>query len=375
MSAAATESIQRRHEPANASRPALIVAGLLGAALVFTRVTQLGPITASLSLADLVLLPGLVILFPRFRGHWPLHYWLVSMLVMHTISWLNGLEYASLSTMPDVLKVLVTCAYALVGFAIGRLPGGDRAFTRGALWTVLPVCLMMVVAAITRQPRWFLEPDMIRVRGPMTDPNGMAIYLAGILPLAGSLSLATLPLMLVAALTTASRTGLTATMAALVAWLALERRVAYLLVLAALAVPLVVVVLPHVNVNRLLAIEAGLSKRSTTWDVAWRTARLHPFIGVGKGNYRAVQVEQAPGAHNTYLDMMIGNGVIGLTLFLVPVLWWMFRPVLQGTRNLWAVTVLACLVGGLAVSLWDWRLFWIAVGALNGQFAVQRTDR
>lgn len=364
--AAARESRQQQARAGNTPRSVYIVVGLLAASLILTRVMTVGPISANLSLADLVLIPAFLILYRRFRGHSSFHYWLLALLVMQAVSWFNGLEYATIDIAKDVLAIFATCAYGLVGFGIGHLRDGERAFTTGMLLTVIPTCLLMIVAAVTRQPRWFLEPDLLRVRGPMTDPNGMAIYLAGGLPLVAGRSLWWLPVLLIGILTTASRTGAAATGAALVAWVVLQRRLSYLLALVLVALPVILILLPSAQMQRLMTMERGLAERAETWNVAWQTAKLHPFVGVGKGNYERTKIRQAPGAHNTYLHMLVGNGFIGLALFFVPILYWALRPYLIGTRNPWAVTIVACLVGGMAVSLWDWRLFWLAVGATNG---------
>lgn len=370
--AAACEGREQQAHAGSAPRSVYIVVGLLSASLILTRVMKIGPIEANFSLADLVLIPAFLILYRRFRGHSPFHYWLLALLVMQTVSWFNGLEYATTDIAKDVLAIFATCAYGLVGFGIGHLREGERAFTTGMMLTVIPTCLLMIVALVTRQPRWFLEPSLVRVRGPMTDPNGMAIYLAGALPLIASRSLLWLPVLLTAILTTASRSGVAATIAALTGWVVLQRRLSYLLALVGLALPVVLILLPSPQVQRLMRIQEGLSRRGRTWDVAWETAKLHPFVGIGKGNYERAKVRQAPGAHNTYLHMLIGNGFIGVALFFLPILYWALRPYLIGTRNPWAVTLLACMVGGIAVSLWDWRLFWLAAGAANGYYVSRR---
>jgi O-antigen ligase len=72
--------------------------------------------------------------------------------------------------------------------------------------------------------------------------------------------------------------------------------------------------------------------RSDLWTVAWRMTEDHPVAGVGLNNFRtfAPDYVQQPGAleevhlvvevprfvHNTYLQLLAENGVIGLGLFL-----------------------------------------------------------
>lgn len=335
--------------------------------MVFTRVTAIGPVQGNLSLADLLLLPALVTFLPALRGRWPIYYWLLGLLVVNVASWLNGFAFITSQTLVDLIKLCVNLSYALVGLGIGRTEDGERAFAKGVLITLVPVAVVMVIAAVTGTPRWFLDLDLIRVRGPMTDPNGMCIYLAGILPLVATLSPGWLVFILAAALTTASRTGIVSITIVFLAWCVVQRRILLLVAVLAAAGTVAVYLLASPPVQRLLSYERTLSNRAETWTTAWHTVGKHPLIGVGKGNYAVVRVKDAPDPHNTYLELLVGNGVIGLAAFVLPVGYWLLCAVALRRSDNWWISVLASLVAGLAVSLLDWRLFWLSLGAMHGR--------
>jgi O-antigen ligase len=84
--------------------------------------------------------------------------------------------------------------------------------------------------------------------------------------------------------------------------------------------------------ERLTDFDAGGGGRSTLWTGAWRAAKDHPVAGVGLNNFRDVAPDYArePGqledvrilaerprfVHNTYLQLLAENGVLGLLLYL-----------------------------------------------------------
>jgi O-antigen ligase len=83
--------------------------------------------------------------------------------------------------------------------------------------------------------------------------------------------------------------------------------------------------------TRVLAFEGGTG-RSDIWKVGWRMVKAEPIRGIGAGNFpnSSVHFLLAPGAirrddfivdepkvaHNTYLEVLAEQGVIGLGLFL-----------------------------------------------------------
>ena len=84
--------------------------------------------------------------------------------------------------------------------------------------------------------------------------------------------------------------------------------------------------------ERVTNFNAGGSGRNTLWTGAWRAAKDYPVAGAGLNNFRSVAPDYArePGAleqvhilaeqpryvHNTYLQLLAENGVIGLLLYL-----------------------------------------------------------
>jgi O-antigen ligase len=84
--------------------------------------------------------------------------------------------------------------------------------------------------------------------------------------------------------------------------------------------------------ERLTSFDAGGSGRTTLWTGGWRAAKDHPVAGVGLNNFRDVAPDYArqPGeleevhilaeqpryVHNTYLQLLAENGLVGLLLYL-----------------------------------------------------------
>ena len=88
--------------------------------------------------------------------------------------------------------------------------------------------------------------------------------------------------------------------------------------------------------DRLTHFTPGGSGRQDVWTVAWRIFRGHPLFGVGLNNFTVVEPRYAlePGqlidvrvvaeipdlVHNTYLQLLVETGPIGLIVFLIVVL-------------------------------------------------------
>jgi O-antigen ligase len=75
-----------------------------------------------------------------------------------------------------------------------------------------------------------------------------------------------------------------------------------------------------------LEMEAGgdiTSGRTDLYDMAWNTFLKHPAFGVGVGGFKA-----ATGAimavHNTYLQVLCEQGVVGFTVYIIPIVYCFF---------------------------------------------------
>jgi O-antigen ligase len=94
---------------------------------------------------------------------------------------------------------------------------------------------------------------------------------------------------------------------------------------------------PAADRARLTSSQGGGSGRTTIWKVGWREVQHHPIAGVGAGNfsdagaryviepglinhnatgYTAYFIDTPTVAHNTYLEVLAEEGIIGVTIFL-----------------------------------------------------------
>jgi O-antigen ligase len=145
------------------------------------------------------------------------------------------------------------------------------------------------------------------------------------------------PLAAFACFLTVSRGGLVAFGAALVAaiFMAGKRRgqmIALAAVGAVLAFGYFSVLAPAAARERITESNGGTG-RLDIWTVGWRMVQGAPLQGVGAGNFTVVSIHYllAPGAllrddfivdvpkvaHNTYLEVLAELGIVGLTLFLI----------------------------------------------------------
>jgi len=184
-----------------------------------------------------------------------------------------------------------------------------------------------------------------RLQGGADDPNFLASYIVAatvlaiavrqLLPRIGRLLTPCVIVVLVIGLgATQSRGGMLAAIAALVAAVLLMRgrRLAVLATVVLLAgVGLVYFAATPTAASRLTSATDRGNGREDLWRVAGRMARDHPLAGVGLDNFRVRSGEyvRQPGSlefvdliaerphqvHNTYLQLLAENGVVGLALF------------------------------------------------------------
>jgi hypothetical protein len=138
-------------------------------------------------------------------------------------------------------------------------------------------------------------------------------------------------------------------------------------------------VIPVYSWERLAAatseIETGeFSDRAGIWQAGVKLFQQHPVAGVGAGAFGAA-VEPILGErrapHQTFLSVLVGQGLIGLFLFFA-----MFAvavapvPRMPGlTRTFWTVILLTLAVG-LQPRTWDYRKpLWFILGVLAAQAA------
>jgi O-antigen ligase len=230
----------------------------------------------------------------------------------------------------------------------------------------VPMAVIAIFAFFTRTPSFFIIET--RVAGTLGDANAFGIYLGMMLPLLASLRVAwvAIPLFIGATVVSFSRTGLVAIATALalsLAHLGLRR---YLLVFLACAIVFMAVwgiASSTTTGKRVADYQNTLETRQGLWALAAEVAMQHPLLGIGKGNWKAI-TGRGILPHNTFLSVMVDGGLFGFAIFMIPLTVWLWRGVRTPEARPWAIAVFVGLVGGLAVSLDNFRPFWLAVGVL-----------
>ena len=81
-------------------------------------------------------------------------------------------------------------------------------------------------------------------------------------------------------------------------------------------------------------------------------------------------------AHNTFLQVIAEVGFVGFLVFVAPLAFWLGAGAKRRATRPWAIALFIGLVGGLAISLDNFRLFWLAVGVLVAKLATEtRAER
>ena len=233
------------------------------------------------------------------------------------------------------------------------------------------------------------------------DPNDLAMTLALGLPMAWYLAntyhrplmiwicRAYLAVGVLAIGLTGSRGGLLTTVVALtivpltMTRLSPKRMVAMVSMLF-LAGALAVAYVPEQIVERLATTSTEVEDlrgggRIKMWRAGIRAFPMHPILGYGTSGFiRAVTPELGPGAlvaHNSFISLLVEQGVIGLTLYLL-----MFLAVYRGVRRLprlerrFGLVLLGTLVMAMMPLTWeDQKSAWFVLGTLVA-FAYARRE-
>jgi O-antigen ligase len=134
-----------------------------------------------------------------------------------------------------------------------------------------------------------------------------------------------------------------------------------------------------------------LTGRTIIWKAGWELFRANPFFGIGANAFRVMVsrvmaepihyddplMPPAPPAHNTFLSVLVEEGVVGFALFcgLLGVLVMSLRSMPALQRQLWIVCLVAWTVGVSSLT-WEmrkptWFLFALLV-AQSGNLAHER---
>jgi O-antigen ligase len=129
-------------------------------------------------------------------------------------------------------------------------------------------------------------------------------------------------------------------------------------------------------------IEQGtMTGRTIIWKAGWEIFRAHPFLGIGANAFRLIvsrvlaepirleERDPAPPAHNTFLSVLVEQGVIGFTVFcaLLGVLAASLKAMPSFQQRLWIVS-LGVWVVGVSSLTWEMRKpTWFFFGLIMAQ--------
>lgn len=344
---------------------------LFGFLLPIMKMIEVTGVKVNFSAADLLVAPMLI----ATRRHWTrsgtLGYWLFALWMVNLLAWTMSLNTLTFIVFLRECSKIATCyIYALIGFGIGREARTRDAYVRGLIYSAIPIAMVSIIVFFTRKPAYFF--DGARVAGTFGDANGLGIYLGMLTPLMGFVRFAwiMLPLFIAATVVTFSRTGLVALGSAVtlnLIRLKLRQALTAMVACAILGAVMYSATLNTTKIgHRLTDYQGSLQGRQGLWHLAMRVTADHPFFGIGRGNWFEVSSSTAL-PHNTFLSVTVDNGFIGLVVFFTPLLIWLWRGARDRTTRPWAIALLVGLVGGLAVSLDNFRPFWLTVGVLLAQ--------
>src|SRR5258708_1855090 len=246
------------------------------------------------------------------------------------------------------------------------------------------------------------ESDYQRYAGARLDANDLGLIMALSIPMSYYLLIenkgwtawvyrAHLILAGTTILLTASRGATLATLVALSivrltkARLTGRQRIALLLTVALLVYGALLFV-PSSSWDRLSTVPSELEQgtltgRTIIWRAGWEIFRVHPFLGIGANAFRLIvsrvlaepirleEHDPAPPAHNTFLSVLVEQGVVGLALFcaLLGVMALSLRALPPFQQRLWIVS-LAVWVVGVSSLTWEMRKpTWFFFGLLMAQ--------
>jgi O-antigen ligase len=226
------------------------------------------------------------------------------------------------------------------------------------------------------------------------DPNDMAMVLALALPMAWFLGMTSrsslarwagrgfLPLGVLAIGLTGSRGGMiAATVALLIVPLSMTRlspgRLISAMIMLIAAGALAVAYVPETTIERLTTIgsevEGGrIGGRGKLWRAGLEAYAARPITGFGTGHYKSaitpILGSAAQVAHNSYISVLVEQGIVGLALYMAMLLAVVQSALrLRGLERRFALVLLATLAVTMTPLTWeDRRVVWIVMAILVG---------
>jgi O-antigen ligase len=133
------------------------------------------------------------------------------------------------------------------------------------------------------------------------------------------------------------------------------------------------VLVPQNTLDRILTMGSDvqdMNSRVPIWQAALSEMPSHIVLGAGAGSFRVASGTDMV-AHNTFLSVLLEEGLVGLSLFLA-IVYLLFKTAWRGdpsTRSIW-IAILFCWCVGVSSLTWEQtRLTWIifALAAAQSQ--------
>jgi O-antigen ligase len=236
-----------------------------------------------------------------------------------------------------------------------------------------------------------VNPDLFGLKLIIPISLAVAAFLAARSWWGKLMSFSALAMIVLALLLTMARSALLSLLVMIVVFFVRLRLYRRLVPVALLAAALLAA-MPATFFQRIReATETGGAGRTDIWKVGFEMFKHYPLFGTGLGNFVIVYQQYAGfspkfhgfmrGAHNTYLNILVELGILGLALFLIAIVM-QVKDISQSIKRshgskLWLVAgeaaLYSLLVYGFFVDLiWD-KAFWLA-GILLA-FAIMRLQR
>ena len=370
----------------------------------------------NLSVADLFCFLGILVLISSKRlmlSKLPFLYFIA--LTIHTlfVSFIYvpatfTLFPRSSSVMINYIKLLVCFFYFILGNSIALLKQ-DEVVIKYYSYVALFIGFLGVIATLlSLQPlSSILVYEGVRLTGLMNDPNYFSLiqasalaYFCKVKGINGFFRIGICIILILSILASGSKTGLITIMVYMLIRLVetlLKNRIRASSFIRTLLLFIIIIVVA-VNLSALLgeilyalsnklpafnrivmiftdfnsAVSGMGSGRDVTWKVALQLIKLSPIMGIGLGTYSAL-AEAFFGtdviAHNTYLQLYSEWGIIFATLLFIYIFHTIGKTILlrrsEGSISILADMLIVFLIGSLAISLNNARMFWIFLGMLS----------
>lgn len=342
-----------------------------------------------------------------------LFFLLTSILVIFTAVFYvpNKLEFSPnlIEVMSNYIKLFATFIYFIVGNNLARLNCTRKIikwFSIGAL--ILGVIAFVFTVFKIKLFSNLLYDSGIRFKGLMGDPNYFSIlqicaiaYFININNIKSSLRYVFIFFLLISILVSGSKTGVITLIMYFLVLKPIDNlfniKIKYkTIILSIFIIIFLILIIPYLSykIDRMLiyaseripalnrisviftdfntAVSGSGSGRDLTWSIALKMIELSPLIGIGVGTYTGLSNQYwnvNTVAHNTYLQLSVEWGLPLVMIFFFYVFIIIGKvSFIQDKRTEQNIIlrdmIFAFLIGSLAISLNNARMFWMFLGAL-----------